>query len=681
MVTAALALGGSERQMLATAEGLVALGCELEIFELNDVPLQFGVEDEFWKLGIPSWRAFDFSPELDDAAKQQSANKLARFASLADRIDAVATGAALRRAIECFRPCVVHCWSDVANIIGGLVAADLEVPRIALGLRSVPPPLTGHRHAALYRDGYRQLLSNSSVVMVSNSDTNRSSYERWLDLPPGTISLVRNGLSSHGFRVCSTREAAKCRARLGLPEGVPVVGAVMRFAAEKDPMLWLETAAAIAAQRPDTWFVLAGYGELAEHILTRVTELKLDERIVLPGRSVDADVVYAAIDVCLLTSLFEGLPNVLIEAQAAGRPVVAPRVGGAAEAFCPRKTGLLVEQRDPLCLAAAVLEILSDSDWRWAAAVYGPAFVAGRFAAARMIDETVEFYRLSLPGQRSGRRDVRAELFRHAASSRIAQLQTGIREIEARLAGERGVAEKRIRELEATLEAEHRAFVARIRELETDLEGERRASAEQIAEANSTRAAERDAAVKRIGELEATLEAEHHAFVARIRELEANLDGERRAHSEQIAKAQSTHAAERDAAVKRIRELEATLEAEHHAFVARIRELEANLDGERRAHGEQIAKAQSTHATERDAAVQGIREVEANLDAERRAHADQMTDAQQRYAADRAALVDRTRELEGALQAMHEALVKVSSIRGFRLGRLLAAIGRRKIMR
>jgi len=97
--------------------------------------------------------------------------------------------------------------------------------------------------------------------------------------------------------------------------------------------------------------------------------------------------------------------------------------------------------------------------------------------------------------------------------------------------------------------------------------------------------------------------------------------------------------------------------------VARIRELEANLAGERRAYADQIAEAQRTQAAERDAAVKRIRDLEATLEAEHHA------------------FVARIRELEGELPAVRDALTKVSSSRWFRLGRSLAAIRNRIILR
>ena len=324
MVTSALAMGGSERQMLATAEGLVALGYDLEIFELAEMPAQFGLEAEFWKIGIRSLRGCDFYDEILSARADRADSELASFAPLLAHLNIAYIGAGLDRVIKEFRPSAVHCWSDVANVIGGLVATKIDVPRIVLCQRNVPPCEMGLPQSDLYRDAYRRLMRNPKVVMVSNSDANRAKYETWLDVPSGTINLLYNGFSSSSIHLRAKRDADMYRRTLGVPEDAPVVGAVMRFAAEKDPDLWLETAAVIAAARPDVRFVLAGYGEHADDVARKVQEFGVADRVILPGPTADVGLVYAAMDVLMMTSRFEGVPNVLIEAQAAGVPVVAP---------------------------------------------------------------------------------------------------------------------------------------------------------------------------------------------------------------------------------------------------------------------------------------------------------------------------------------------------------------------
>jgi glycosyltransferase involved in cell wall biosynthesis/cytochrome c556 len=609
MVTSTLAVGGCERQMLTTAEGLAARGYQLQIFELAEIPAQFGFEAEFWKLGVQSLRACDFYDDILWRADERTGHVLARFSALLDHVDIVQLGKALRRAIEEFQPDIVHCWSDPANIIGGLVANEVGVPRIVLSHRNVPPSREAVSRPDLYREAHRHLMQQPNVAVLSNSDTNRVDYERWLDAPRGAINLVYNGFSPRSIHIRGRRESALCRRALGLNEDALVVGAVMRFVAEKDPILWLDTAAAIGAQRQAVRFLLAGYGELADCVAGKVQALGLADRVILPGPTLDVGSIYGAMDLFLLTSRREGVPNVLIEAQAAGVPVVAPRVGGVTEAVLHGKTGLIAEDRSVAGLASAVLTILANRYWEQSASVYGPTFVAERFGQARMVDETIALYGTSnRAGLESARDSIllrSAQLWR-ASAERIGQLEamiarerrnnarhvadleqnfaaerqaaaTRVWELDQRLKAEHDAFVARIRELETRLEAENHAFVARIRELEADLENERSGNAAQIADADKAFAAERQAAATRVWELDQRLKAEHDAFVARIRELESDLENERSANAAQIADAHKTFGAEREAAMARIRELEATLIAERDASVARIRELKATL--------------------------------------------------------------------------------------------------------
>ena len=100
-------------------------------------------------------------------------------------------------------------------------------------------------------------------------------------------------------------------------------------------------------------------------------------------------------DVVLLTSAVEGTPNVMIEAQAAGRPVVATDVGGTREAVAEGRTGTIVASRSAPSLARAVVALLDDVDQRSQVRTDGPQFVARRFDLQLMLDETVEHYKPS----------------------------------------------------------------------------------------------------------------------------------------------------------------------------------------------------------------------------------------------------------------------------------------------
>jgi glycosyltransferase involved in cell wall biosynthesis len=393
MIAPGLARGGSERQMLATAAGLLRRGYEAEIFYFAGVAGEPDFIDEFSQLGIKCQHPFELGDFIVGGDSVEDIHGLRQFAQLVDHLDIVPLGGALARAIREFRPEIVHCWSDLANVVGGLVATNVGVPAVVLGQRNVP--------AFRYVDGvapyvclgaYRLLAQNSNIVMLNNSLVGLTKYMRWLNVSNDKIRLIYNGFLPGSFHIRKGSEAKLCRRHLGLTDNARVIGTVMRFAPEKDPYLWLDTAAAIAAARPDTRFVLAGYGNLGQQIERRIETLGLADRCILPGAAKDVGLIYGALDVLLLTSRFEGTPNVLIEAQAAGIPVVAPDVGGTSEALLNGVTGILVGNRRASSLASAVLEILEDPGWRERAATQGPAFVSKKFGHQRMIDDTIAAY-------------------------------------------------------------------------------------------------------------------------------------------------------------------------------------------------------------------------------------------------------------------------------------------------
>jgi glycosyltransferase involved in cell wall biosynthesis len=110
------------------------------------------------------------------------------------------------------------------------------------------------------------------------------------------------------------------------------------------------------------------------------------------GHLRDALDAIADMDLLLLTSRVEGLPNVLVEAQFLGVPVAATPVGGAPEAIDHGKSGWLLDGVDPGANAERVVALLKNAKWRKAAAQHGPIFVRDRFNMRRAIDETLALY-------------------------------------------------------------------------------------------------------------------------------------------------------------------------------------------------------------------------------------------------------------------------------------------------
>jgi glycosyltransferase involved in cell wall biosynthesis len=181
----------------------------------------------------------------------------------------------------------------------------------------------------------------------------------------------------------------EARAALGLPQDGPIVGCVGRLVPIKDHEMLFQAAARLLHERPDVTFVLAGDGELREGLNARAREL-LGDRCVFLGWVHD-----------LPTSKLEGTPVSLIEAAAAGKPVVATRVGGVREVVREGATGLLVAPQDPAAMAASLHMLLDDLEGARRMGAEGTKWVTGRFSAQRLADDLTGLYRELLARRRA----------------------------------------------------------------------------------------------------------------------------------------------------------------------------------------------------------------------------------------------------------------------------------------
>jgi glycosyltransferase involved in cell wall biosynthesis len=147
----------------------------------------------------------------------------------------------------------------------------------------------------------------------------------------------------------------------------------------------VDAAAEIAAQRPDCRFIMFGDGDMRQRVEQRIREKGLTSYFTLPGRITDLYKRLPLLDLFMLSSRTEGLPNSLIEAQAAGVPVVAFDVGGVVETMVPGTTGLLVREHTVNALASAALGATADGEWRANAGKSGAEFVRSAFGLEKMI--------------------------------------------------------------------------------------------------------------------------------------------------------------------------------------------------------------------------------------------------------------------------------------------------------
>lgn len=202
----------------------------------------------------------------------------------------------------------------------------------------------------------RRLVAVSRAVVGSLVDQG---------IPPGRIDLVPDGID---LERAAGGTPGRLRAELGLAAGEPLIGAVGQISLRKAPDVLVEAAALVVAARPLSRFAVVGsrYSTKPESVAfeaalhRRVAELGLTDRVLFLGQRADVPDVVADLDVFVHPANQEPQSIAVLEAMAAGRPIVATAVGGTPELVEDGASGLLVPPRDPPALAAAILRVLDD---------------------------------------------------------------------------------------------------------------------------------------------------------------------------------------------------------------------------------------------------------------------------------------------------------------------------------
>jgi glycosyltransferase involved in cell wall biosynthesis len=148
------------------------------------------------------------------------------------------------------------------------------------------------------------------------------------------------------------------RQQLGLPPDGPLIGTIGRLTEQKGYADLLAAAALVLRARPDARFMLVGEGDLEADLRRQARDLGIADRVLFTGPRPDVERVLWTLELFVSSSLWEGLPTVVLESMAAGVPVVATAVTGTRETILAGETGLLVPPGDPARLAMAIQELL-----------------------------------------------------------------------------------------------------------------------------------------------------------------------------------------------------------------------------------------------------------------------------------------------------------------------------------
>jgi glycosyltransferase involved in cell wall biosynthesis len=187
-------------------------------------------------------------------------------------------------------------------------------------------------------------------------------------------------------------EPLNVREEYWFPPHSLIVGNIAALVPHKGQKYLVDAAALVVREVPEARFLVLGEGELRAVLEQQIKHLHLAQHVVLAGFRADILALLKGLDLFVMSSVTEGLGTSLLDAMAAGRPIVATRAGGIPEVVVDGVSGLLVPPRDAHALAEAILGMLRDEALRQRLAEAGFARVRARFSVDRMVEETLGVY-------------------------------------------------------------------------------------------------------------------------------------------------------------------------------------------------------------------------------------------------------------------------------------------------
>ena len=298
---------------------------------------------------------------------------------------------AIRRAAELIqwfrtlRPDVVHCHDIYTNIFVTPCARLSGVPMVITSKRWSTVSRWVHRRGnqVAYRLSHR-VLANSSAVASLLTDIE--------GVPREKIVILPNFVDDGAFELISNEERKAARQAFGIPEAALVVSTVAVFRPEKDLETLIKAAALLRTRHPALHVLLVGSGPCEEDLRNAAFVHGVGDRIHFSGYLGSPPNPHQYADIAVLCSLHEGFPNSIIEAMAAGRPVVATAVGGIPDAVQDGVTGILVPPESPADLAAAIDRLIVDEGLRRSMGDAGRKRARTDFAAGAILERLSQLY-------------------------------------------------------------------------------------------------------------------------------------------------------------------------------------------------------------------------------------------------------------------------------------------------
>jgi L-malate glycosyltransferase len=288
----------------------------------------------------------------------------------------------LSRLLRDLSPDVVHAHDSHA--------VAMAATALSIGAPSPRPPLVFSRRVDFRLRGnsfskwkYRQV---DAFVAASGAIHAMLLEDR---APADRVFTVHDGIDIDRVEAA---EPVNLREEFWFPPHSLVIGNIAALVPHKGQKFLVDAAAIVVHEAPEARFVILGEGDLKQDLEHQIRRLHLGQHVVLAGFRPDVLGLLKGLDLFVMSSVTEGLGSALLDAMAAGRPIVATRAGGIPEVVADGETGMLVPPRDSRALADAIRTLLRDPGRRARLAEGGRTRVRKLFSADRMVDGTLAVY-------------------------------------------------------------------------------------------------------------------------------------------------------------------------------------------------------------------------------------------------------------------------------------------------
>lgn len=310
----------------------------------------------------------------------------------------------IKEIIRNFKPDIVHTHASKAGALGRLAAIHQEVPVIVHTFHGhVFESYFGPLKTSFYKKVERYFAKQSNRIIAISDNQKVDLTEKFRICPSEKVHVIPLGFDLSRFRENQEEKRILFRQRYKLTDDEIAIGIIGRLVPIKNHPMFLD-ALKIVQKKTNKKIraFIVGDGESREIIKQKAINLGIDyvnglgeyhpATITFTSWITEMDYVYAGLDMVVLTSLNEGTPVSLIEAQAAGKPVVTTKVGGIENVVIPDETALLAEKNNTVDFAAKLLQLIENDELRVSFGNKGWAQVGDKYHYSRLVKDMEILY-------------------------------------------------------------------------------------------------------------------------------------------------------------------------------------------------------------------------------------------------------------------------------------------------